>query len=507
MEAEALPILQMKGISIEFPGVKALTKVDFRLFPGEVHALMGQNGAGKSTLIKALTGVYRPDTGTMTLADRAIAPSSPLDAQKMGISTVYQEVNLCPNLSVAENIFIGRQPMKFGRIQWKKLNENAQAILDKLNVRIDVTQPLSVYSVAIQQMVAIARALDISAKILILDEPTSSLDEGEVELLFSVLRGLRDEGLAILFVTHFLDQTYQLADRITVLRNGELVGEYKAAELPKLKLIEKMIGKDVDLNTGRKESAEEEAGAGKTLPAFIEATNLSRKGSMAPFNLKIRKGEILGLAGLLGSGRTETARLLFGADRADHGSLRIDNKRLSLTTPRNAIRHGIGFCPEDRKTEGIIGELTVRENIVLALQAKRGIFRYLSRTKQEELASRYIRILGIKASGPEQAAGKLSGGNQQKVILARWLATDPQFLILDEPTRGIDVGAKSEIMDLVLSLCKEGMAILFISSELEEIVRCCNRVAVLRDRVKIAELAGAGIDEHTILQAIARGQE
>ncbi len=507
MEAEVRPILEMKGISIAFPGVKALSKVDFRLFPGEVHALMGQNGAGKSTLIKALTGVYKLDAGTIELSNKAITPSSPLDAQKMGISTVYQEVNLCPNLTVAENIFIGRQPMKLGRIQWKTLNENAKAILDKLNIHIDVTQPLSVYSVAVQQMVAIARALDISAKILILDEPTSSLDEGEVELLFSLIRRLRDEGLAILFVTHFLDQTYQLSDRITVLRNGELVGEFRAAELPKLKLIEKMIGKEVDLNISRKESVGSEARDGMEHPSFIEATNLSRKGSMAPFDLKIRKGEILGLAGLLGSGRTEMARLLFGADRADHGSLRIENKRLSLSTPRNAIRHGIGFCPEDRKTEGIIGELTVRENIILALQAKRGIFRYMSNAKQEEIANRYIRMLGVNTSGTEQAAGKLSGGNQQKVILARWLATDPQFLILDEPTRGIDVGAKSEVMDIVLSLCKEGMAILFISSELEEIVRCCNRIAVLRDRVKIAELEGASVDEHTILSVIARGPE
>jgi galactofuranose transport system ATP-binding protein len=507
MEAEVLPILEMKGISIEFPGVKALSKVDFRLFPGEVHALMGQNGAGKSTLIKAMTGVYQPDEGVIELAHKAITPGSPLEAQKLGISTVYQEVNLCPNLTVAENIFIGRQPMKFGRIHWKKLNEDAKAALAKLNVHIDVTQPLSIYSVAVQQMVAIARALDISAKILILDEPTSSLDEDEVALLFQVIRQLRDAGLAILFVTHFLDQAYQLSDRITVLRNGELVGEDKASELPKLKLIEKMIGKEVELNTGRKEAIGPEAGEGIEPAPFIEVANLSRKGSMAPFDLKIRKGEILGLAGLLGSGRTEMARLLFGADRADKGTLKIENKRISLSSPRNAIDHGIGFCPEDRKTDGIIGELTVRENIILALQAKRGIFQYLSRRKQEEIAERYIQMLGIKTSGTEQATGKLSGGNQQKVILARWLATDPQFLILDEPTRGIDVGAKSEIMDLVLSLCRKGMAILFISSELEEVVRCCNRVAVLRDRTKITELEGAGVDEHAILHAIARGQE
>jgi len=502
MESEALPILEMKGISIEFPGVKALQRVDFRMFPGEVHALMGQNGAGKSTLIKALTGVNPLDAGTITLMGQGIVPGSPLEAQQLGISTVYQEVNLCPNLTVAENIYIGRQPMRFGRIDWKKLNGDAKAALAKLNIDIDVTQPLATYSVAIQQMVAIARALDVSAKVLILDEPTSSLDENEVALLFAVLRRLRAEGLAILFVTHFLDQTYQLSDRITVLRNGELVGEFKVAELPKLALIEKMIGKEVDLNTGQKVAA---AGAGAAGPACFEADDVARKGAMLPFGLKIRAGEILGLAGLLGSGRTETARLLFGADKADQGVMKINGSKVSLNSPRIAIRHGIGFCPEDRKTDGIIGELTVRENIILALQANRGAFRRLSGKRQEEIADRYIRMLDIKTSGPEQAAGKLSGGNQQKVILARWLATDPRFLILDEPTRGIDVGAKAEIMDLVQSLAKDGMALLFISSELEEVVRCCSRVAVLRDRVKIAELDGAAVDEHTILQTIAKG--
>jgi simple sugar transport system ATP-binding protein len=505
MEAERKPILEMKGICIEFPGVKALDRVDFRLFPGEVHALMGQNGAGKSTLIKALTGVHKLDAGSILLEGRPIAPDSPLAAQKLGISTVYQEINLCPNLTVAENIYIGRQPMRFGSIHWKKLNADAEAALAKLNLRVDVTQPLATYSVAIQQMVAIARALDISAKVLILDEPTSSLDEEEVELLFQVLRRLREHGLAILFVTHFLDQTYQLADRITVLRNGERVGEFKAVDLPKLKLIERMVGKEVELAGGRRLAGSGAAnGAGQ---ALVEAAGLARKGAIAPFDLRVHKGEVLGLAGLLGSGRTETARLLFGADKADQGSVQIDGRKVSLNAPRSAIRHGIGFCPEDRKVDGLVGELTVRENIILALQARRGVLPNLSRARQEELADRYIRLLDIKTTGTEQAAGKLSGGNQQKVILARWLATDPRFLILDEPTRGIDVGAKAEIMELVLDLCKEGMAILFISSELEEVVRCSDRVAVLRDRTLIAELEGADVAEQNVLQTIARGQE
>jgi simple sugar transport system ATP-binding protein len=501
-----LPILELKGLTVEFPGVKALSGVDFRMFPGEVHALMGQNGAGKSTLIKALTGVHKPSHGTLWLAGQTLEVGSPLEAQKLGISTVYQEVNLCPNLSVAENIFIGRQPTRFGRILWKRMNESARTVLAKLNLHLDVTQPLAVYSTAVQQMVAIARALDISAKVLILDEPTSSLDESEVDLLFQVLRRLRDEGLAILFVTHFLDQTYQLADRITVLRNGERVGEYKPEELPKLALVEKMIGRELEAQAGRGAAAGAGAHDGQAFPALVEAVGLARKGAMLPFNLSVRKGEILGLAGLLGSGRTETARLLFGADRADHGTVLFEQKRISLGSPRHAIRHGIGFCPEDRKADGLIGVLTVRENIILALQARRGIFRYLSRRKQGEIADRYIRMLDIKTSGLDQAAGQLSGGNQQKVILARWLVTDPRFLILDEPTRGIDVGAKAEIMSLVQSLCRQGMAILFISSELEEVVRCCDRVAVLRDRAMVAELDGAGIDESAILQAIAKGQ-
>ncbi len=496
----------MKGISLSFPGVKALSAIDFRLFPGEVHALMGQNGAGKSTLIKVLTGVYPQDSGRIELEGRAIAPSSPLDAQKLGISTVYQEVNLCPNLSVAENISIGREPMRLGRIDWKALNERARVALAKLKIHIDVTQTLSAYSVAIQQMVAIARALDVSARILILDEPTSSLDEQEVELLFQVIRRLRDDGLAVLFVTHFLAQTYQLADRITVLRNGELVGESRAADLPRLKLVEQMIGREVSQESGSLSGTAQET-MDQAGPALVEVQDLGRKGSMTPFDLKIRKGEILGLAGLLGSGRTETARLLFGADKADQGTLKMAGRRLPLGSPKSAIMHGIGFCPEDRKTDGIIADLTVRENIILALQAKRGIFRYLSRRKQDELADTYIKMIGIKTSGPEQPCGKLSGGNQQKVILARWLATDPQFLILDEPTRGIDVGAKAEIMDLVIQLCQKGLAILFIASELEEVVRCCTRVAVLRDRVKITELEGAAIDENAILHAIAGVQE
>ena len=507
MTANAVPVLEMIGVSRSFPGVKALTKVNFRLMPGEVHALMGQNGAGKSTLIKVLTGVYPPDEGSVLLEGKAVHPATPLDAQHLGISTVYQEINLCPNLSVAENIFIGRYPRKGPAIDWKTMRTNAEELLGRLSVYIDVTQLLSAYSVAIQQMVAIARAISISCRILILDEPTSSLDEEEVGMLFSVIRSLRDRGLAILFVTHFLDQTYEIADRITVLRNGELVGEYMASALPKFDLITRMVGREIGESSFVKAKATDASANAMASPrrTFLTARGLGRRGSIQPLDLELKNGEVLGLGGLLGSGRTETARLLFGIDKADQGTIDIDGHTVTMSSPKEAMKRGIGFCPEDRKSEGIVAALSVRENIILALQSKRGVFHFLPRKKQIAIANAYIKTLDIKVSDMDKPVSQLSGGNQQKVLLARWLATDPQMLILDEPTRGIDVAAKLEIMGEMLALCRKGMAILFTSSELEEVVRCSDRIAILRDRKKITELAGAEADEHTVLKVIAAG--
>ena len=505
---EEKPILSMKRITKVFPGVRALSDVDFRLFRGEVHAIMGQNGAGKSTLVKVLTGVYRCDSGEILLEDKPIRPDSPLSAQKLGISTVYQEINLCPNLSVAENIFVGRQPMHFGRIDWKTLKRKSEEVLRRLNIVIDVAQILSSYSIAIQQMVAIARVLDISSKILILDEPTSSLDETEVEQLFKVIRSLRDEGMAILFITHFLDQTYQISDRITILKNGELVGEYRTDALPKLDLIAKMLGKELSEFSyaadadQRKKTA---AAAGKEAESVLAVRELGLRGSIAPFDLTLNEGDVLGLAGLLGSGRTEMARLIFGIDGANQGEIRVRGKKASISSPRNAMMAGMGFCSEDRKSEGIFAELTVRENIILALQARNGMLKYLSTKKQLEVADELIHSLAIKTPSANNLAGQLSGGNQQKVLLARWLATHPIILILDEPTRGIDVGAKLEIMELILNLSTQGMGVIFISSEFEEVVRCSTRIAVLKDRVKIAELRGEDMNESSIMQTIAGG--
>ncbi|MFP3795111.1 MULTISPECIES: sugar ABC transporter ATP-binding protein [Paraburkholderia] len=502
----APPLLETLGLSRTFPGVRALDRVDFRLFPGEIHTLMGQNGAGKSTLINVLTGVHEPEAGEIRLAGQAVRFATPQEAEAAGIQTLYQEVNLCPNLSVAENIFAGRQPRKRGLIDWKSIHRRAAEALAELNLSLDVTQSLDTYPIAMQQMVAIARAVSVDARILILDEPTSSLDEGEVARLFDVLRKLKASGIAILFVTHFLEQTYAISDRITVMRNGEREGEYLAADLPVQTLVAKMVGlKDAGERLVHPEPprAETQNEAAQAQAPYLAAQGVARRGVLNPLDLEVQPGQILGLAGLLGSGRTETARLLFGADRADAGDVRIDGKTVKLSSPRDAVRHGMAYCPEDRKKEGIVADLSIRENIVLALQAQRGWWRMISRARQRELANDYIEQLGIKARDAEQPIGLLSGGNQQKVLLARWLATNPRLLILDEPTRGIDVAAKFEIMDRVRALCAKGLGILFISSEISEVVRVSDRIAVLRDRRKVAELAGAKRSEHEVYDLIA----
>ncbi len=499
------PVLELRGISKAFPGVQALSGVALNLYPGEVHTLMGQNGAGKSTLIKVLTGVYAPDQGQILLEGRAIQPASTLEAQNLGISTVYQEVNLCPNLSVAENIFIGRYPRKRGGIDWAGMQRQAVELLERMQIRIDVSLPLARYPLAIQQMVAISRALLVSAKVLILDEPTSSLDEKEVDLLFSVLRGLREQGMAILFVTHFLDQTYAISDRITVMRNGEREGEYACSELSRFDLVNKMVGAPATVGEGAAAPAAATAAAPSKLATLLRATGLGRKGALSPMDIELRQGELLGLAGLLGSGRTEAARLLFGADKADSGSIVVDGKECSFASPRDAIAAGIGFCSEDRKHEGAVLELSVRENLILALQARTGILRAIPLKRQQQLAEEYVKALGIKTAGIETPIGTLSGGNQQKVLLARWLATEPKMLILDEPTRGIDVRAKQEIMDYVTALCRKGMAILFISSELPEVLRVSDRIVVMRDRKAGGEYQRGALDESSVLQVIAAG--
>lgn len=497
-------VLEMRNIHKSFPGVRALQAVDFTLRKGEIHALMGENGAGKSTLIKVLTGVYGKDEGEIFLDDRegTVAIHSPQDAQKLGISTVYQEITLCPNLSVAENMFIGRTK-GIGQ-NWKKMNAQTEKILKYLDIPAKPTQQLENCSIAVQQMIAIARAVDMDCKVLILDEPTSSLDEQEVEKLFKLMRNLRSKGVGIIFVTHFLDQVYEVCDRITVMRDGKLVGEYEIKDLPRVELVSKMLGKELDDMSdikGEQQAYEREEGA---VPV-LEAAGLSSDAGIKPFDFHIDKGEVNGFTGLLGSGRSECVRAIFGADRITAGTVKVKGKYVKISKPLDAMKNGIAYLPEDRKVDGIIGDLSVRDNIILAKQVLKGFFKPFSKAEANKIADEYIKLLSIKTASTDTPVKSLSGGNQQKVILARWLFTHPEYLILDEPTRGIDVGTKVDIQKLVLKLASEGMSVTFISSELDEMLRTCSRLVVMRDRKVVGELSGEDLNQNKVMNTIAGG--
>ena len=497
---EASPLLEARGIGKSFLGITALDGVDFSLRRGEIHALLGENGAGKSTLIKILTGVYRRDVGTVTLDGAEVEPGDVGEAQQLGIGTVYQEVNLLENLTVAENLFLGRQPRRFGLIDKREMRRRSRALLQDYGLTIDVDGLLSSYSVAIRQIIAIARAVDLSGKVLVLDEPTASLDSHEVEMVFAVLRKLRDRGLGIIIITHFLNQVYDIADRVTVLRNGRMVATRDLATLPRMELISMMLGRELQHVTRDHHALDQTI---ETSAAPIRFENYGKRGSVAPFDLDIRPGEVVGIAGLLGSGRTETAFLLFGIDRPDTGRASIDGKDAKITSPEAAIAHGFGFCPEERKADGIIGDFSVSENIALALQARQGWAKPLSARQKSELAERFIRSLDIRPPDPHRPIKFLSGGNQQKAILARWLATEPRLLIVDEPTRGIDIGAHAEILRMIESLCADGMSLIVISSELEELTAVAHRVIVLADHRHVAELKGTQVTADNIMAAIA----
>ena len=498
-------VLEMRNIHKSFPGVRALQAVDFNLQEGEIHALMGENGAGKSTLIKVLTGVYEKDEGEIFLKgnDKAVVIKSPQDAQNLGISTVYQEITLCPNLSVAENMYIGRT--KGVGMNWKQMNEGADKILQSLDIPAKATQQLSSCSIAIQQMVAIARAVDMECKVLILDEPTSSLDESEVQKLFKLMRELKAKGVGIIFVTHFLDQVYEVCDKITVLRDGKLVGEYEIANLPRVQLVAKMLGKEYD-DMSEIKSENKPYEAKDTLPLY-EAKDLQSAAGIKPFDFHIRKGEVNGFTGLLGSGRSECVRAIFGADRVLQGTVKKNGKQVKIEKPIDAMKAGIAYLPEDRKVDGIVGDMSVKENILLALQVKRGFFHPFKKAEAAKLADEYIKLLEIKTASPDTPIKSLSGGNQQKVILARWLATHPDYLILDEPTRGIDIGTKTAIQKLVLKLASEGMAVTFISSETDEMLRTCSRLIVMRDRRVVGEIEGEELTQNNVMKTIAGGDK
>ncbi len=501
---ERTAIVEVRNASITFPGVKALDDVTFRLLPGEVHTLMGENGAGKSTLIKALTGVYQIDSGEIVVDGEVRHFTGTASAQAAGISTVYQEVNLCTNLSIGENVMLGHEVHGWAGINWRKTHAKASEVLARMGLGdLDPRAPLSSISIALQQLVAISRAMVTESKVLILDEPTSSLDANEVEVLFGVIRRLRDQGVAILFVSHFLDQVYAISDRITVLRNGQFVGEYLTEELDRAQLISKMIGKDFAslraLGSNRQTELRDRSGT----PVFA-AEDLGRKGAIEPTEVEVHAGEVVGFAGLLGSGRTELARLIAGADKADTGTVRVRGQKVSLNSPVAGLSRGIAYSTENRREDGIVGDLSVRENIMLAVQARRGWLRRVPAREVDKLVQTYMERFSVRPNDPDRPIRLLSGGNQQKVLLGRWLATNPDLLLLDEPTRGIDVGAKADIQETVAELAEGGMGVVFISSELEEVVRLSERIVILKDHQKVGEVVnGPEVTAESIVSIIA----
>ncbi|MEP6842818.1 MAG: sugar ABC transporter ATP-binding protein [Pseudolysinimonas sp.] len=499
---EVQPILEVVGAQLRFAGDIALSDVNFRMFPGEVHSLMGENGAGKSTLIKAITGAIRLDAGSISIDGRPVFFSTTAAAQRAGIRTVYQEIDLLPNLSVAENIMLGRESRRLGFIDWRSTRLAARDAMRRVGLDLDPDSLLSSHSLAVQQLVAIARAVSTELRILILDEPTSSLDQDEVAELFGVIRELKARGVAILFVSHFLEQVYEICDRVTVLRNGSMVGEYLTTELLRIDLVQKMLGRDfIELGAETRSTA--------ALPesdrrVVLSAVDVSRSHRILPTSVDLIAGEVLGMAGLLGSGRTELARILSGVDATETGWIVYEGERRHFNEPRDALAAGVAYSSEDRKREGIIAELSVRENILLALQAEQGWVRRIPRRRQDELTASWIEALDIRPANPDYPAGLLSGGNQQKVMLARLLALAPRALVLDEPTRGIDVGAKVEVQRLIADLATTGMSVVFISAELEEVLRVSDRILVLRDRQAVAELDPEAVTVDMLLAIVAK---
>jgi galactofuranose transport system ATP-binding protein len=499
------PLLVMEGIEKAFPGVVALDGASLRVAPGEVHAIIGQNGAGKSTLIKILNGAYRRDAGTIVLEGRPVDFHNPQEAQLAGVSTIYQEINLVPYRSVAENIFMGREPKRWGLLDRERMNHDATAVLDRLGVHIDVRRPLSTLNIALQQMVAIARAISTDARIVIMDEPTSSLDEREVEILFDVIRGLKARGIAVIYISHRLDELYAVCDRVTIMRDGKTIDERPVAGAGKVELVARMLGKEIGEVRRSGATGFQHPGEHPVGEVLVEANNLQGD-RLDGASVTVRSGEIVGLAGLLGSGRTEVARAVFGADPVS-GELRVRGKPARWKSPRDAIRAGFGLCSEDRKADGIIPYMSVRENLTLAALPALSRNGIVDRAEQRAIVDRFIDRLGIKTAGPEQTIRELSGGNQQKVLLARWLCLNPTLLVLDEPTRGIDVGAKAEIQGLIDELADNGLGVLMISSELEEITEGADRVVVLREGRTVAEFDHAEVSQDTVMHAMAHGDD
>ena len=490
----------MKSVHKRFPGVHALKGVDFEVRAGEVHALLGENGAGKSTLIKTISGIYRPDEGTLSWEGQPLVLSSPRDAQALGIDTIHQELSLYPELTVAENIFLGHAPRRhlgpFSVIDWDATARRAREVLAELEVyNLDVKQKVGTLNVGNRQRVEIAKALSKGAKLLIMDEPTAALSEADVASLFKTVRLLRERGVGVVYISHKLSEVFELADRVSVLRDGEYIGTQNVADVTEGELITMMVGRTIDQLFPKQEA--------KVGEVVLEVRGLTNEPHTRDVSFTVRAGEIVGLAGLVGAGRSETAQAIFGILPIQSGEVLIEGKRVRINQPAQAVANGIAYVPEDRGTQGLIKEMTVRENLSMAVLRAYSSGSFIKRGEEKTLAARAIEQFGIRAYGPEQIVDNLSGGNQQKVVVGKWLASNPKLLIIDEPTRGVDVGAKSEIHRLMSRLAAErGLAILMISSELPEILGMSDRVLVMRGGRIVAEVARSDATQERIASAM-----
>ena len=487
-------VLEMKSVTKRFPGVLALDNVQLNLKPGEVLCLVGENGAGKSTLMKILAGAQPLDSGQVLLSGQPVVIKSPHHAQQLGISMIYQEFNLSPYLSVAENIFLGREP-RIGKspfINWTKMYNDARDILKRIRVDLDVRKPVNECSVAQQQMVEIAKAISFNSKIIVMDEPSATLTDHELAALFDLIRGLKQEGIGMIYISHRLEEIFEIGDRLTAMRDGQYVDTRDVKDITKDDIIRMMVGRELT-----NEFPKEIFDRGEER---LAVKNLSRRGAFENVSFSLYKGEIVGLTGLVGAGRTEVARAIFGADAIDGGQLSLDGKDVSVRTPQEAIRHGIGLLTEDRKNQGLVLGMTVRENTSIANLKELVKLMFIDRKRERAVAEQYVKELQIKTPSVEQTAQNLSGGNQQKVVLAKWLFTQSKILIFDEPTRGIDVGAKVEIYKLMNELVRQGVAVLMISSELPEVLGMCDRVLVMHEGKLAGELSRSEATQERIMK-------
>lgn len=499
MTETSKPIVELTGAAKQFGAVQALRNAELVLYPGEVHALLGENGAGKSTLVKILGGIHRPDAGVLKVAGEVVELHNPAQSQHLGIAVIHQEPTLFPDLNVAENVFMGRHPRdRFGRVDWKRMYQEVERLIARLDVPLSVYTPVQGLSVADQQMVEIANALSLNARVLVMDEPTAALSAHEVEKLFVITKQLREQGVAIVLVTHRLEEVFALADRVTIMRDGAHVITAPTSQFTSEDIIRYMVGREL---TALFPKSEAEIG-----DVLLDVQHLTREGVFKDISFQLRRGEILGFSGLVGAGRTEVARVLFGIDRGDAGEIRINKERVHISSPKVAMRYGLAYVPEDRRQQGLVMDFSIAANMTLPIVQQLSRFGVVvDRQREREIATDYSQQLRVRSAGIDQLVKALSGGNQQKVVLAKWLITNPKILILDEPTRGVDVGAKAEVHRIVSDLAAKGLAIILISSELPEVLGMSDRVLVMHEGHLTGEFSRAEANQEKVMFA-ATGQ-